>query len=383
MAEDNDFTYSEVGLFRFEENGVYDDSFTAVDQDSGDCTDNFSNQENNGKVGCQFGNIQSDYIGRFTPHHFAVQLNTPELDPSSGSFTYIGQSIAYSIVPTVTVTAENNSGDQTRNYTGNYWKIEPNDNQYGILPTYTANHTVTSLGTNAPMVTDNGDGTGVLTFGSTLSGVLSFNRNAPEAPFNAEIQMSFNLIDTDSIVVESVNDKNQSNPVIFGGITQSKGIAFTGSFNEQRWGQLGLQNNSGSELAPLTIPVRAEYYDGANFVFNADDNQSDILTTDLVFRASNGTPYAATPANPIPVGSNGQVQAFIPNSVLSAGQTEITLSDANDDTAGPGKGNVGYVDIDGVFTRIPWLIPQTPVKARATFGIQPSNTNMIYFKEVH
>ncbi|HEX5338538.1 MAG TPA: hypothetical protein VFW53_08880, partial [Gallionella sp.] len=70
------FTYSEVGYFRILAQGVYDDSFTSVDQGTTDANSDcvigsFSNTPNDdplgkGRVGCNFGNAAAtDYFGRF------------------------------------------------------------------------------------------------------------------------------------------------------------------------------------------------------------------------------------------------------------------------------------------------------------------------------
>ena len=86
------FTYSEVGYFRFGPAGVYDDTFTAIDQ-STDCTNDFSNTAVGGKYGCKFGNAAATpYFGRFIPDHFAVTPGSPvaacTVHPAvSGSYT--------------------------------------------------------------------------------------------------------------------------------------------------------------------------------------------------------------------------------------------------------------------------------------------------------
>ncbi|HEX7047357.1 MAG TPA: DUF6701 domain-containing protein [Gammaproteobacteria bacterium] len=106
--------YTEAGNFTLPAGGVYDDSFTAIDQ-PGDCTPNFSNTlDVNGQYGCNFGNI-SDVgpVGRFTPDHFDVQV----FDGCTvDGFTYSRQPF------TVTVTARNAAGVTTQNYDGSFAK---------------------------------------------------------------------------------------------------------------------------------------------------------------------------------------------------------------------------------------------------------------------
>lgn len=90
------FTYSEVGNFQFlggtgtglgdnTARGVYDDTFTAVDQPN-DCTADFSNTAvaagaDQGEYGCKFGiTANTSFFGRFYPDHFV--LSAPVLPTS-------------------------------------------------------------------------------------------------------------------------------------------------------------------------------------------------------------------------------------------------------------------------------------------------------------
>ena len=104
------FAYSEVGYFRLGAAGVYDDSFTAVDQSS-DCSNDFSNTlDASGKYGCKFGNTAAtNYFGRFIPDHFDTSVTQ---GCATGSYTYSGQPF------TLSVTARNLAGGITQNYHG-------------------------------------------------------------------------------------------------------------------------------------------------------------------------------------------------------------------------------------------------------------------------
>ena len=109
------FSYSEVGAFQYLAQGVYDDTFTAVDQPGG-CTDDFSNASAGGLYGCKFGNLAAtQWIGRFIPHHFDVALTDACTD--AGGFTYSGQPFGVDQpTPGITITARNASGTTTQNY---------------------------------------------------------------------------------------------------------------------------------------------------------------------------------------------------------------------------------------------------------------------------
>lgn len=169
-ASDNNFTYSEVGAFRFlgydpatngtSIRGVYDgvhsateckgmtaagcdalrtSSWTGVDSVStrADCiVDSYSNVAVGGKYGCNFGlRSSTDYFGRFKPDHFLVSegageeaeivnRNKAECDPEAG-FTYMGEPFRVSF----TLKAMNAAGGVTRNYAGSYAKLVPGSSE--------------------------------------------------------------------------------------------------------------------------------------------------------------------------------------------------------------------------------------------------------------
>ena len=110
-------TYSEVGNFQFLTQGVFDSTFTAVDQPN-DCTNDFSNALVLGKYGCKFGTAaSSSFFGRFTPDNFVISAvtatNRSALAGCVSSFTYMDEAMGLAF----TLTAANASGATTRNYT--------------------------------------------------------------------------------------------------------------------------------------------------------------------------------------------------------------------------------------------------------------------------
>lgn len=107
----NAFTYSEVGNFALAAEGVYDSSFTAVDQ-PGDCTADFSNTLAGGRYGCSFGTTAVLDVGRFVPAYFDVEVTDGCAD--AGGFTYSRQPF------TTVVTAREAGGSVTENYAGGH-----------------------------------------------------------------------------------------------------------------------------------------------------------------------------------------------------------------------------------------------------------------------
>ncbi|TCV78286.1 MULTISPECIES: LamG domain-containing protein [Methylomonas] len=387
-ATGSDFIYSEVGYFNLSAQGVYDDNFTEVDAVNSDCTSDFANTAVSGKFGCKFGNTATTgNFGRFIPDHFDVTLNTPLFAPSCNSFTYVGQPIKYAMNPVVTVTAKNADAGTTQNYTGSYWKIDPSHATYGITPSYSeATQSLTVLNSSAPVVADNGNGTGTLTFADTSSNILGITRGNPLATFNAEIAMSFTLRDTDAVQVTNINGVAGGNPVAFGSASAGNGIGFSNGYKAQRWGRLTLSNAYGSELAALPMPLFSEYFNGSAFVTNTADNCTSLSLTNQIQLSNSATASGALKAGntAMTILPSGTSTATLANTPLLAGVAGLSFS-------APGAGNTGYIDVSGSFGSLPWLlfdwdhngVHDNSPAAKASFGIYKGGSQQIYLREVY
>lgn len=380
-AVGSNFKYEEVGLVKFAANDIYDDSFTSADQANGDCiVGSFSNTPVNGKIGCNFGYNSALTIGRFTPDHFDVVLNAPEFKPANSTFTYIGQPVMYATIPVATLTAKNASGVTTKNYTRSYWKVNSTDASFGITPIYTeANHALMIIDDGAPAVIDNGDGSGTLGFSDTSSNILAITKSALTAPFDAEIALSFTLVDTDGVEVVNVNGLPQTNPIVFGVPSAGNGISFSGT-KEQRWGRIAIANAYGSELMPLSVPLVTEYYDGYNFIKNFADNSTAINLATQISLNNGSTTKAGNQA--ITIGITGSTTATLTNSPFFGGDAGLEFSAAN---------AYGYVDLSLLNTIDSWLlfdwdgngVHDNLPTARVNFGLYKGNEKQIYFREVY
>jgi hypothetical protein len=267
----------------------------------------------------------------------------------------------------LTVSAVNAAGGITANYAGSWWRISNSS---------LANRAYTSTGGSLdvsqlpptsvdPAISDNAEGTGTLTF-SPLT-VLSMIRTIPIAPFDAEIQLSLDVLDEDGTVYPL-------NPFTVGGTSIGAGMTFDVSKRFQ-FGRLRIDNAHGSELVTLPMSLRAQRFDGSVFVNDDNDNCSRIPTATL----------SLTPSPP----SLTSVPT-IGNDPLLSGDSARTMSAPNDDgsvdiviSLGPSGANLPWLrydwpedgNLDGVFDDDP--------SARATFGIWSGRDPLIYMREVY
>jgi MSHA biogenesis protein MshQ len=148
---------------------------------------------------------------------------------------------------------------------------------------------------------------------------LAFTRSTttPNAPFNADIALVLNVIDTDGVAFAG-------NPASFGAATSGNGVAFSGG-KEMRFGRLRLSNALGSERLSLAVPMQTEYWNGSGFVLNAADSCTTIAAANVGL-ASYKQNLASGETSVGPVGA------------FSSGTKTMTLS-------APGVGNNGSVDV--------------------------------------
>jgi len=323
-------------------------------------------------------------IGRFIPDHFDLDLNPPpvlatECGPGPNGFTYTGEAFGYLVAPVITATAKEAGGTTTVNYTGNFFKLSAGTLQNRTYSEPTG--TLDDSGTPAidPVVTETAPGIATLTF-SSGSG-LRFGRSVPQAPFDAEIELSIEVYDADGVAAAT-------NPAVFGA---SGGMAFNEG-NEIRYGRLRFLNAVGSELVNLPVPLIAEHYDGAanGFVPNLDDacttgvtlalggfteNLDDIDTCVLDSGAPGGSGEGCAAAAPLS-------QQF--RQPPSAGDFNLAL-------AAPGVGNTGSVTITAAvpdYLKFDWNADVSSPgdedpSGTATFGLFGGEPRQIYLREIY
>lgn len=353
IATGTDFSWGEVGIISLTAS-VADGDYLL----SGDVT------------GTASGNV-----GRFIPFDFGISKNTPRFTTACAGFGYVGQPFRYATAPAITVTARNRAGGTTRNYTGDFWKLTDAKLTSSGNKTYsTASGTLDTgaVPTPDPVIVDSGNGTGTLGFSD--GGGLAFLRGAPVAPFDAEIALSLSVIDEDDTAYAG-------NPISFGAASAGNGIAFTAG-KQQRWGRLAMANAFGSELLPLPVPLRAEYFDGASFLGNSLDGCTTLGIGDLVL--SSAVEAGQTDGTVVINTGGGTTTASIANSPLAAGDAGLSLS-----TPVPSGTGDADIRVDLGAAGLPWLrfdwdgngVHDNDPTARASFGIFQGGREFIYERE--
>lgn len=423
IASGSNFYYSEVGNFGLDTNGVYDDTFTGVDApgtdpSAWDCTADFSILlAGSGKYGCSVGSVAilmavgSSGFGRFIPDNFLVTYNTPSFDAACGGFTYIGQKFVYATAPVMTVTARNGTSNgltnlKTANYADAYMKMTTlsltpasqaarysryDELLAGATPGLDA-ASFPATATDPTIAFANGEGT--LTFSSGSSG-FAFSRSTTTVnrPFNADIALALNVIDTDGVAFAG-------NPAKFGDATAGNGIAFGGGNKAMRYGRLKVSSAHGSELLNLPIPMEAQYYTGVAFVRNDLDNCTNVAAKNVAmtnYRRNLGpisSCKTAASINLAPsadvgaafIGGRGDLRLALPGSGNN-GSVDLTINlngEAGNTCVAKGGTMAAATSADLSYLRGNWTgstYTESP-KARATFGIYKSGP-VIYMREMY
>lgn len=314
------FSYDDVGYFRLNADGVYDDTYTAVDQ-SADCTNDFSNTAVGGKYGCKFGNVAATgYFGRFIPDHFTTTVTQ---GCSSGSFTYSAQPF------TVNVTAWNGAVATavTQNYAGTFAK---------------------------PVTLTDGNALAVGSFGAT-GGIAASSFSAGIATVNTPAYTFSSRTTAPAVIKLRATDAPD-------GVTSSGAAEGTATIDS---GRLRIMNAYGSEFLALPVTLVAQYWSGAAWVTNTQDNCTAL------------TPPTSGSGLALHLANSGTTTATL-NNPLVAGNASLNLT-------APGAGHAGYVDI--TINSPAWLdfnwkgAGDTDPAARATFGIYKNANEFIYIRE--
>jgi predicted acyltransferase (DUF342 family) len=263
------------------------------------------------------GGTQSNVVGRFIPAGFALSATSVvhrsdlACSPSS-SFSYLDErfQLAY------TLTAQNAAGATTRNYIGNFAKLDltaaASINLAGI-----AGATSFKNGSGLVLVGSTGSWVSGVSSAATLTAKAS-RAATPVGPFDTA-QFGIAPLDSDGVGMLALNLDTDSP-------ANGADSALVGTI-PLRYGRLKLQNAIGAANRPLNLLIAAQYWNGSAYTANTLDSCTRISASNLSFGNLRKSLTAAD-----------LVMSNSPVRVDPTKPTFITL-------AAPGGGRVGSVDL--------------------------------------
>jgi len=286
----NNANYTEAGYVYLAPGAFYDNSFTAVDQATGDCLPgSLSDTLVGGKYGCVIGNKTSVALGRFIPDHFATLVS-----PACGAFNYARQPFPLTLI------AKNAGGSVTQNYAVVFAKSATLSAANGLLGSFSPNPLPAAVFAS---------GVADLTTPPSVSFAFANPLTAPAA-----------------LVVRTTDSD---------GVSSATGVPLEENSLSLRAGRLRLMNSYGSELLPIRVPLRSEFYTGTGWVINTADNCTALPQN--AFAVSNvvGNAPVIAPATPNPLTlTNGQATlVFNPTNAAGRFDLAINLNAAGSDTS--------------------------------------------------
>ncbi len=314
-------------------------------------------------------------IGRFHPADFLVSINDHgTLTPACGNFTYTGQVMGYAVNPKLNITARNADGATTRNYTGGFMQLltangsavnfsvpAADGSQSGHDGTNPTTLTV-SLNSNLDNIIDNGNGTLIYPLSVLDQYLYPRDANSRVLPYTSDIDLPLaTIIDGDGVT-------DAGSPILL----QPAGV-------EIRYGRLLVDDSYGPQTDDLNLSVRAEYYNGTDFVDNPDDYCSIVAPT-LAVTLDNWQDNLSTGETSV-TGTTGLLAGrgeFILNapgvgsgSDTNDGAVDLTLDLSS--TAPPQTWLLNDENADGLFNENP--------SCTASFGMYRGDDRFLYWRE--
>lgn len=327
---------------------------------------------------------QSTKVGRFIPASFALSngsvthRSTAACTPAAG-FSYLGENFQLGF----DLEARNALGGKTLNYTGAYAKLNL---------TVPANLGPAGIAGTTPFKTGGGRLSAVSSAGSWSSGTASATlvlnaaratgaggASSPDGPFNA----SFGVLPSDG-EASGVSLPNLDTDVPANGA--ERGLVATVAL---RYGRLRLQNAIGSQQRNLSLPLQAQYWDGAVYQINTLDSCSRISSSQISFgNYRNMLPADAVVLNSPITLNQGQALITLRKPTLArSGSYDLALAlgsaatDASCLSWSPSPAAGSGANLSHL--RWPWCgtAADKDPSARASFGLYTGTDAIIYQRE--
>lgn len=338
-----------------------DAGFTSVDQANSDCvTGSTSNTATGGKFGCTIGSAALGPLGRFHPHHFAVNASfTPGC--VGGGFTYMDHD-ALGLV--LNITAQSRTDATATRYVSPASTYVPLAT-LGVTLLNGASTTDLLSRLAQPSVPARIWTAGAYTAGDTYR-FDARNLATPimDGPYDS-LKMRVTVTDaTDGVQITKLN-----------GTAVAPAVSSIDSPTTRvRYGRLRLQNAYGSELLPIRVPVRAEYFNGTGWLLNTADSCATIPAAALA--KGNVQPPASllAPTAALPVTlSSGQSNIILTQGATKyVGSVDLALnlrSGAGNDQSCVTWGTTPItIGADLPWLQFPWCAGKLDPAARIKFG---------------
>lgn len=332
-------------------------------------------------------------VGRFRPHRFTVSFSgSPAFAAACGGFTYLGQPFQFDTAPGVTVTAVNAAGATTANYEGAFWKLGAALTAGSNSVAYSSNLAGSTLVAPAAAVGFGpvADADGQVSVSLHPGEDFLYARPAlPVAPHDADVRLTVVADDGEASGSGEIAHIGFAGDAPLGadGVAGTADDDFISPNNALlRFGRLRLLSGYGPETRAVTVPVRAEYFNGTGFIANGDDGCTSL---DLAgqFQLSNedtagGAPQPGNAVMSLDAGTTSGSLDYVP---MLGGRSGLRFS-------APGSGNTGRVNVDLNLASQPWLRfdwdgdgahDDDPPAAQANFGIYRGSDKVIYIREVY
>lgn len=339
-------------------------------------------------------------VGRFYPNNFVlanpVLSNRSDILACPDTFSYMEEN--FNITFDLRAMNALAAPAVTRNYFGTFAKLDPASL---VQMNYGAADTGTNLTARLSVASSGAFSAGI----ASVSATQALSRNATPDGAYANFQVGIAPVDSDlvSLLPADLNLSLSGGPNTHGLLDQTA----------LRYGRLSSQNNFGSELSPLTLPLTAEYYlnTTAEFVTNTDDSCTVIALADVLLYNDQEVKSGRVLGSPT-IAVNGAasttltgISAFLggvssmsftaPNAegyvdveVQTPFYLRSDLDGIDQGPAGPGAhcipslaGTGDPADINPC-TADGNLIDDVPM-SRASFGIFKGSNKVIYIREVY
>lgn len=287
------FKYSEVGYVKLLQYSVFDSGdFALVDSAKDDCfqgavalnaggaVDDPNVVNAAGKLGCYFGNVETQYFGRFIPNRFiagdvGLTNRSAILACAASTFTYMGEEMQAS----VKLSAVNGADELTANYSTKFNRLSTPATQLGIgaindAPVRTA---FPLCGPSAvhPCVSAGAVGgdfmLGVATFTAPLT---VFRPTVAAGPFEF-FKVGVAPTDLDGVKLDALDYNVDTVTVPTASATMNRLLV---GVTKARYGRLNIDNSYGSELLNLSMRVSAQYWNANGYATNLLDSCTPLPT---------------------------------------------------------------------------------------------------------